>query len=644
MTHTTQQVFKPLSHSLWQILAGLLVVGVCVWPTNSVMADITVSDEYVVNNRKAEEHHSVDFDGGTLLVTGAGSELIVKGQPASAVGTGFLAVTGEGAVTVEDMGEILLDGNALFDNGFLTLRTGSLLDVTDGQIVFDYGTIVTGTGTLSAAAGIYVNNGSALHVAGADGRLTIQNGALNFSDTSTLGLTLDSTGKVGQIQAGSNDVVLGGSLLVTPEYGYYSTPWTESVIHTTGTVSGNFADYRLSNSRYGTLDVAYGAGDVTLAFDPSLTPYGNFTQTYNEHRVGEMFDAIHRRQLTSFLPFLQETWTKSDAELLALYNDLSGEIRAETMAMPSAAPGRKAFDRVTWDSATGHAAFGPQYRLAAAGTRRAAWFRPYYLDDKVESDGNASRYTMKGYGFVGGLDQTLAGGKTAVGVMLGYGRPELKTRNDKAKLDDFLIGAYFATRMMNAYEIKAWGGYGYQYYDMQRQVNLWGTPQAFKSNFKGHTTTVSGELARPIYTMSRLVLKPTVGYDGLFLTQEAGDETGHSLVALSYHKTNIKRHIGRIGVNAEYGDSARSLYGGAHYKYLLGGDPVYYSQASFVGGGPEFIVNGVDLGKAFISANIGLQINLSDDRSRLLFVDYTADFGDNSAYFQMATVGMQQTF
>ncbi|MCL2624257.1 MAG: hypothetical protein FWD31_11385, partial [Planctomycetaceae bacterium] len=108
--------------------------------------------------------------------------------------------------------------------------------------------------------------------------------------------------------------------------------------------------------------------------------------------------------------------------------------------------------------------------------------------------------------------------------------------------------------------------------------------------------------------------------------------------------TNIKRHIGRIGVNAEYGDSARSLYGGAHYKYLLGGDTVYYSQASFVGGGPEFIVNGVDLGKAFISANIGLQINLSDDRSRLLFVDYTADFGDNSAYFQMATVGMQQTF
>ena len=144
--------------------------------------------------------------------------------------------------------------------------------------------------------------------------------------------------------------------------------------------------------------------------------------------------------------------------------------------------------------------------------------------------------------------------------------------------------------------------------------------------------------------MSRLVLKPTVGYDGLFLTQEDGDETGHQLAALSYHKTNIERHIGRIGVNAEYGDSARSLYGGAHYKYLLGGDQVYYSKASFAGGGPAFIVEGVDLGKAFISANIGLQINLSDDRSRLLFVDYSADFGDNSAYYQMATVGLQQTF
>jgi hypothetical protein len=179
---------------------------------------------------------------------------------------------------------------------------------------------------------------------------------------------------------------------------------------------------------------------------------------------------------------------------------------------------------------------------------------------------------------------------------------------------------------------------------MQRRVNYLGTPQTFKSNFKGHTGTVSGELSRPIYTNSRLVLKPAVGYDGLFLTQDANEETGNSLVALSFDKTNIERHIARIGLNAEYGDSARSLYGGAHYKYLIGGDEFYYSQASFVGGGPSFIIEGVDLGKSFISANIGLQINLADDRSRLIFVDYTADFGDHSAYYQMATFGFQQTF
>ena len=621
--------------------------------TQMIFAQITVGpgEQHIVNDRKTEEVSSVDFDGdgGTVLVTGEGSTLIVTGTPGK-TDQGFLAVTGSGTLVLNNTGKIAFDGNALFDKGYLIQQAGTLLDVTDGRIVFGNGSVVSSAGTLIAGDGVHVKSGSVLNVLGANGTLLIKGGDLEFSDTSTLGITLNASRDAGRIEAANNvNVILKGSLLVTPEYGYYTTPHKFAIIESNaGTISGDFDNVSLINARLGTITTdGTDPNAFFMTFTPSTTPYSNFTRTFNEHSVGETFDEIHRLQLPNFLPLMQETWTKSDAELRTLYNGLSGEIRAETMAMPLVAPGRMAFDRVTWDSATGHVAFGPQYRLAASGSRRAAWVRPYYIGDKVESDGNASRYTRDGYGFVGGLDQTLTGGRTAVGVMLGYGRPELKTRNDKAKLDDFLIGAYFATRILNTWEIKCWGGYGYQYYDMQRHLKLLGTPQTFKSNFKGSTGTVSGELSRPIYTNSRLVLKPTVGYDGLFLKQDATDETGNTSsypVALSYHKTNIERHIGRIGLNAEYGDSARSLYGGAHYKYLLGGDPMYYSQAAFAGGGPALIVHGVDLGKAFISGNIGLQINLADDRSRLFFVDYTADFGDHSAFFQMATVGLQQTF
>ena len=591
---------------------------------------------------------------GTLFVTGNGSELAVVNPGAvgmfAPTGTGSFYVTDGGSVSMAGTGQIVLNGNVLFDNGRLNQATGTLLDAGSGRIDLDHGSIMTSTGILNAVGGIFVNDNSVLNVAGTNGTLNITGGGLYFSDNSTLGISLGST-DAGKIDAGNGIIALDGNLLVTPEYGYYGdTAVTSAIIGTTGHISGAFNNASLSNGRLGTLTVDYTGtpNEVGITFDPNLTPYSSFTQTFNERSIGQTFDAIHQSQLANFAPLMQAAWNMSDAELQALYNDLSGEIRAHTMAMPLANPGRMAFDRVGWASHTGHVFFGPQYRLASSGSHRATWLRPYYIDNSVKSDGNASKYTLDGYGFVGGIDQALTGGQTAVGVMLGYGRPELKSRSNKAELDDFVIGGYIASRVIEMFELKVWGGYGYQYYDMNRNINYLGTQQSLKSNFKGHSGTFSAELTRPIYVLipdiPRLVVKPSVGYDYTYLQQKAGDETGNHIVALAYDKTKIERHIGRAGVSAEYGDSARSLYGGAHYKYLLGGDEIYYSQASFIGGGPSFVVQSADLGKAFISANIGMQINLSDDRSRLLFVDYNVDFGDNDTRYQTATFGLQQTF
>ena len=585
---------------------------------------------------------------GSALVSGENSELTINGTVAATPtlnGTGQLNVTGGGKVNMLNSGSILFNGNALFDQALLTQSTNSLLDVQGGRIDFDHGTIVTSTGTLNAANGVFVNDDSQLNVGGSNGVLNITGGGLFFSNQSTFGVTLDATGS-GKINAG-NGVALDGNLLVRPEYGYYANPVASTIIESTSGATGQFNQLKLTNDRLGTLviDPAKSSGnEIGIIFTPSATPYSSFTRTRNETSVGRTFDAIQQMQLANFAPFMQQAWNASDTQLRALYNDLSGEIRAHTMAMPLANPGRMAFERVAWDSATGHVFFGPQYRLAGSGSRRATWLRPYYIGDRVDSDGNAAGYNLDGYGFVGGIDQTLVGGKSAVGLVLGYGRPELESRNNKAELDDFIAGVYFASRLLDSFEVKAWGGYGYQYYDMNRRANVFGTPQAFKSNFKGHTATLSGEIARPIYTYTRLVLKPSVGYEGLFLKQKAGSETGDQLLALDYQNTELERHIGRIGLSGEYGDSARSLYGGAHYKYLLGGDDVYYSQASFAGGGPSFIVEGVNLGKSFISGNIGLQVNLTDDRSRMIFVDYNVDFGDHGSRYQTATFGLQQIF
>ncbi|MDR1384714.1 MAG: autotransporter domain-containing protein [Planctomycetaceae bacterium] len=600
----------------------------------------------VVLGENSNEHE-------TLLITGNDSTLLVNGisSPSSSTldGTGVLGVTGGGKVDMRNFGQILFNGEAIFDNAYLTQSENTLLDAGTGTITFDNNSVVNSAGKLNASQGVYVEKNTQFNVAGANGDLRITGGDLSFDATSTIGITfnmLNSSLQAGKITAENKVNLNGASLFVTPEYGNYgTTPINAKILESTnGTIENDFGNVRLSQKRYGTLEWNIeNSKSVLLTFTPSANPYSNFTQTWNERSVGQTLDAIHRLPSSALDSFMQQAWNMHDAELRTLYNDISGEIRAETMALPLASPGRMAFDHVGWDSQNGHIFFGPQYRLAAAPSRRAVWLRPYYVNNSVHSDGNAAEYSLDGYGFVGGFDQTLIGGKSAFGVMFGYGRPELRHPRGKADLDDFLIGAYAASRVLNALELKAWGGYGYQYYDMTRNV-AFNSPQTFRSNFKGNTGTFSAEIVRPIYTGAFLVLKPTIGYDYLYLRQKEADETGNSAIGLSFDKTEITRHIGRAGLNAEYGDSARSLYGGAFYKYLLGGDQRYYSQASFIGGGPAFEVRGVDLGKAFISANLGLQINLSADRSRMVYVDYNADFGENNSYYQTATVGFQQTF
>ncbi|MDR1492675.1 MAG: autotransporter domain-containing protein [Planctomycetaceae bacterium] len=593
-----------------------------------------------------------DSDGrGTLLVTGNGSTLLVNADSALSLtsdGTGVLGVTGGGKIEMTNYGQILFNGAAVFDNAYLMQSKDTLLDAGSGKIFFDNNSIVNSAGTLNADQGVSIGKNTTLNVVGSNGDLRINGiNTLSFDKTATLGITLNAFGDAGKITAENNIALNEAMLLITPEYGNYgAAPLTVEILKSDGTIDGAFANARLSQTRYGalTLEKAIDEKSISLTFAPSENPYANFTQTWNERSVGQTLDAIHHSAIPPTLnSFMQRTWNMSDAELRTLYNDLSGEIRAETMALPLASPGRMAFDHVGWDSQNGHIFFGPQYRLAAAPSRRAVWLRPYYANNKVHSDGNAAGYSLDGYGFVGGFDQTLIGGKTAFGVMLGYGRPELRHPRGKAELDDFLAGAYLASRVWDSLELKVWGGYGYQYYDMTRNVSF-DTPQTFRSNFKGNTGTFSAEIVRPIYTGTFLILKPAVGYDYLYLSQKEANETGNSAIGLSFGKTEIARHIGRVGLNAEYGDSARSLYGGAFYKYLLGGDQTYYSRASFLGGGPAFEVRGVDLGKGFVSANLGLQINLSDDRSRMIYIDYNVDFGENRSRYQTATFGFQQTF
>ncbi|MDR1958803.1 MAG: autotransporter domain-containing protein [Planctomycetaceae bacterium] len=591
---------------------------------------------------------------GSVVLDGSGTRLNVSGNDPSVVsisGIGSLLVTDGAMLRISADGsgnnsEVKFNGHAHFVGGTLLLESkngGSALlstGMTTGWVRFENGSTLTGSGTIEAGNGVHVNSGSRILLNEADDILKI-NGNLLLDSTSHVVVSADKSGSSKIEITGTTE--LGGTLILdlTPEY-YGTAPLDYTVLTSTAGYSNNFNAYRLLQNRYGTAakSASSTSNDLIVTLTPYSDPHGRIAETFNEWNTGTALDSVYRSNDSRWSGFFKEVMGMSDAQARALYHELSGEIYADAlMSMPSVGISKTAFDRVTWDSEYGHVLFGPQYRLVAKSNNRSVWAEFLYDHHQVDSDTNAAGYSLKRYGVFGGVDQTLNGGKTAVGVIFGYSSPELKRGRDKSEADDYMAGIYGASRIFNALELKLWGGIGKQYYDTSR--NAYG--RHLTSSHQGTNVTASAEVAMPLYTNTLLVLKPVVGYDYQHMKTGEFHETGDPLIALNGGKTSIDRQIGRIGLTGELGESYVHLFGGAHYRYLLGGDSYAVVTNRFVGGGNAFQITGVDLGTSFVTCQLGMQITLNPERTRMIFSDYSVDFGKRST-LQTGSIGFQQTY
>jgi|GEM_PF-6489524 len=556
-----------------------------------------------------------------------------------------LLVKDRAMLEITPHGEFGMNGNAYFNRGNLVLSSAGIDQGTfsagTGGLYLENFSFITGTGRINADQGVHLNK-SAIMLDNPTDVLTIH-GGLWLSSDSMVKIKADNTAQNAFVDVASGPTALDGSFVLdlTPQY-YGTTPREYSVLTSNDPMSGDFDVYRLLQSRYGTVSKSANstAHDLRVNFNPYLDPYRRIARTFNESEVGRTLDSILQSNDPAWTAFLGDTFSMSDARLLELYNELSGEIYADMlMSMPSSNAAKYAFDRVGWDSQYGHVFYGPQYRLSAVSNNRAFWAQGLYDQNQVDTDGNAAEFKLKRYGVVGGFDQTLIGGKSALGIMFGYSNPKLTRHNDEVRGDDYLIGLYGATRVLEAIELKLWGGVGKQYYNTKRYAY----GQTLQSNNQGNNVTASAEIAMPLYNGGPLVIKPVVGYDYYHGSFREYNETGDPLLALHGNKTSVSRQFGRIGLMGEIGESHISIYGGGYYRYLFGGDRYAVVQNSFVGGGPDFMIRGVDLGTSYTTCVIGFHITLDEERTKMIFGDYTVDMGKRST-LQTGSLGFQKTF
>jgi hypothetical protein len=283
----------------------------------------------------------------------------------------------------------------------------------------------------------------------------------------------------------------------------------------------------------------------------------------------------------------------------------------------------------------------------------------------AESDGNSDSYNISRSGFMVGSEWNLTP-YSAIGAIAAYSNSNLKQVGDKMKSDDYVLGTYFVCAPFNEFEFKTYIGLGFQEYDMERHVRnanivydsvtgARGIFDRYVSDTKGNTFNLSLELARPLMLHSTFILRPTLGLDLQYLWQNAFTDHNYSSISdvygsyrygLRYNRMNFNRSVLRVGFSSETSGSRGGIRMRAFYNTNLGGDNVPISDVAFLETGQAFRIQGVDLGKNFLSLGIGANYWLDGEKTSSLFLDYDANLYNTNKKIDVHTfsIGFLQNF
>jgi autotransporter-associated beta strand protein len=646
----------------------IVEAGILQGNTNSLQGTITIESNGTVKFNQTED----GAFNGTLT---GNSDVIIYNEAMSALET-------EPRLTFDS--NHTYTGDTFIQRGWLLLENGSQLD--SKNIFIKAASGLGGVGTIKG--NVYVNSDDAHQTCGSlqayGGDLKIQ-GNLEFSPGTYLYVIVNGE-NMGAVDVSKTATINGAIIkaVVDQEYEFDGNmedfvflkakegtrgEFEKDVESGEGLADYTFYWYKEDDKFWLTLNEDGGGGGdednpppfaVGLSHNQSQTQSALDKVTYNSN------PAFYARilEMKSWNQDLDTEKGEYSLDYLNALDQLSGASRANSLRLGMYSPASSMFNRLAmgntvYGSVPPNNGYGP---LDAYGMRgeptsirgQAEYCNPHYglpdacsepgfwnnsnfwidvihIQSNIDSDGNSDGFGSSRTGFLIGRDAVIIPG-TKVGLLFGYFSPYMWQHGDRYDADDYHLGLVVQQHLQGAAECLAYLGYAHQQYSATRNIQI---PKLENSSLRytgktsGDSFFASIEVAQPYKMVSGLVIRPLFGLAYLFTDQNGYTET-EGIYALNYKHAAHKQLFLRTGVHFKRETYRSNSVLRLQYVYeTLGyGAPESRTQFTSASGLPQMTIRGVNNGRNYLNAGVGLNILLNDLKTRRLGLDYNFNLGE----------------
>ena len=228
--------------------------------------------------------------------------------------------------------------------------------------------------------------------------------------------------------------------------------------------------------------------------------------------------------------------------------------------------------------------------VGSSGVVNGVWARPVYWHAHNESEGSSPASSIDGLGFVAGYD--LSFGPAMLGVSYAYSHASLDMTGVDGDMDEHTAGLYGSLNLPAEFLLKAWAGYSWQSYDIDRSMSGISSLNGgtYNRDSDGHTWSAALQLSREFWAGERFGVTPFAGADFVYSASHwdikarlgwdarlSGDDRAardYRLTGIDWQRsqgTETDRHSAVLGLSGSWhlpGRPELSVYGG--YDATLG--------------------------------------------------------------------------
>lgn len=546
--------------------------------------------------------------GGSVFLNNSNLSFLVNGSNIATVGNDIAGngnLSKDGTGTLDLYGANTYAGTTTVNGGRLNVR-GSIAD----YVLVNSGGTLGGSGSVGRTDVVgRIAPGNSI------GTLTV-NGSYTQYPGSTYEVEINGAGQSDLIQVNGSATILGGTILVVPAPDTYNGGTRYVIVRARDGVSGQYDAMTVTPGitarEFGAV---YTANEVFLAVLFTRQELVSNAQTFNQRSVAATL--ANPNIPSGLVPIYNSLRVLTVGELGQALDQLSGAIHGSALSYTRMAALQTNLLLSDQQHATlfrcGVDEIAPGY---------SSWLQSRGALGQVNGAGSTTSYSVGSGGFLTGIDRWLSE-SSRVGFYTGYNFWDMQPKGlgDRAAVNGFDVG-FDASQTYENYYALGNIGYGYNHYDVKRQINYLSFEGYPESRYGANLFNVGAEFGGA-WQGDGFAIKPLAALQYQYISTNRFEETGPSAANLNGDAQNAMALWGSLGSRFSYCVDYYGLFMQARAQVRWIHDYLGDDRASlmrFDAGGAPFQVQGARTGQNFYSGSLGF--SLGADALRFNF-DYS---------------------